>query len=285
MTGAANALHLSQPTLSTSVRALEQRLGTTLFLRNARGVVPTAAGRVLARAADAVFALLRHAEEEIQGIESTPTGHFIIGCYHSVGAIFLPGLTTALATRAPGIQLSFWEGIGPRVIEAVVDRTIHFGVDIDSDPPPKLHPDLVRVRMFRDVVGVVCARGKPAPGAPLFHVPRVHSSERVLEALRAKGRLPERVVACGDLDLVKSLVLSRAGIGILPWRLALHETPRGALRLLDTNQPFEVDVGCVYFRSDFHRTRAALLLREELIRRGRELDSVPMPCGIARIGS
>jgi len=107
----------------------------------------------------------------------------------------------------------------------------------------------------------------------------------VLEALRSKGKLPERMVACGDLDLVKSLLLSRAGIGILPWRLAIDAAPRGALRLLDPKLPFEVDVGCLFYRSDFHRTRAALLLREELIRRGRELDFVPMPCGVGRIGS
>src|SRR5215475_1730849 len=90
LTAAARELRVSQPTLSTAVRGLERRLGTTLFLR--------------------------HAGEEIHGIESSPTGQFVIGCYHSVGAIFLPGLTTALATRAPGIQLSFWEGIGPLVI-------------------------------------------------------------------------------------------------------------------------------------------------------------------------
>lgn len=285
MTAAAKELRLSQPTLSTAVRGLERRLGTTLFLRNPRGVVPTASGMVLARAADAAFALLGHAREEILGIESTAVGHFVIGCYHSVGAIFLPGLTTGLATRAPGIQLSFWEGIGPRVIEAVVDRTIHFGVDIDSDAPSRLHPDLVRIPMFRDVVGVVCSKGKLSPGAPLFHVPRVRSSERVVEALRAKGRLPERVVACGDLDLVKSLVLSGAGIGVLPWRAAIQGTARGAMRLLDPKLPFEVDVGCAFFRGDLHRTRAALLVRDELIRRGQELDSVPMPCGVAGIAS
>jgi len=284
MTAAARELRVSQPTLSAAMQGMERRLGTTLFLRNPRGVVPTAAGRVLARAADDVFALLRHAQEEILGIESAAAGHFVIGCYHSVGQIFLPTLTTRLATRAPGIQLSFWEGIGPRLVEAVVDRTIQFGVDIDSDPPPRLPPDLVRVPMFRDVVGVVCARGKPAPGAPLFHVPRVRSSERVVEALRARGRLPGRVVPCGDLDLVKSLVLSGAGIGVLPWRLGIHGTARGAIRLLDPKLPFEVDVGCAFFRSDFHRTRAALLLRDELIRRGRELDSVPMPCDVAGIG-
>jgi len=285
MTAAARELRVSQPTLSAAVQGLERRLRTTLFLRNPRGVVPTEAGRVLARAADEVFALLHQAQEEILGIESTAAGHFVIGCYHSVGAIFLPGLTSALAARAPGIQLSFWEGIGPRVIEAVVDRTIDFGLDIDSDPPPRLPPDLVRVPMFRDVVGVVCARGRRPAASPLFYVPRVRSGERVVEALRAKGKLPERVVACGDLDLVKSLVLSGAGIGVLPWRAAIQGTARGALRLLDPKLPFEVDVGCLYFRADFHRTRAAQLLRDELIRWGRQLNAVLMPCGVPAIGS
>jgi DNA-binding transcriptional LysR family regulator len=48
------------------------------------------------------------------------------------------------------------------------------------------------------------------------YVPRIPSSQRVVEALRATGKLPGRVVPCGDLELVKSLVLHGAGIGILP---------------------------------------------------------------------
>jgi DNA-binding transcriptional LysR family regulator len=51
------------------------------------------------------------------------------------------------------------------------------------------------------------------------------------------------VAACGDLDLVKSMVLSGAGISVLPWRVAIQGTVRGALRLIDFKLPFEVDVG------------------------------------------
>jgi DNA-binding transcriptional LysR family regulator len=280
LTAAAEQLRVSQPTLSAAIRGLEKRLGTTLFLRNPRGMVPTASGKILARAADEVGALLRRAEEQIRGVESAAVGQFVIGCYHSVGAIFLPGLTTGVAARAPAIELSFWEGVGPRVIEAVVDRTVHFGLDIDS-LVPRRHPDLVRVPLFRDVVGIVCARRRPPATAPLFHVPRVRSSAKIVEALQARGLLPERVVPCGDLELVKSLVQSGAGLGVLPWRLAIQGTTRGALRLADPKLPFEVDIGSLYYRADLHRTRAALLVREELIRRGRELDRVPMPCGIA----
>jgi len=284
MTAAARQLRVSQPTLSNAVQELERRLGTSLFLRGPRGMVPTASGKTLVRAADDVFALLHQADDAIRGIETAAAGHFVIGCYHSFGALFLPELMRGLATRAPAIELSLWEGIGPRVVDAVIDRTVHFGVGVSSASSLRPHPELVLVPMFRDVMAVVCARRRPPRAAPLFHVPRISLSERVVEALRAKGQLPERVVSCGDLELVKSLVLSGAGVGILPWRVGIHGIARGALRLLDAKLPFEVDVGCLFYRADLHRTRGALLLRDELVRRGRELDAIALPCGVGRIG-
>lgn len=282
MTAAAKQLGVSQPTLSNAVRDLESRLGTSLFLRGPRGVVPTEAGKALARAADDVFSLLRQTDEELHGIESAASGHFTVGCYHSFGALFLPGLMRGLAKRAPGIELSLWEGIGPRVVDAVVDRTVHFGVGVTSSVRP--HPELVPVPMFRDVMVVVTGRRRPAPSAPLFHVPRVLLSEKVLDALRDRKELPERVVPCGDLELVKSLVLHGAGIGILPWRVAIQDTARGALRLLDPKLPFEVDVGCMFYRADLHRRRGALVLRDEIVAHGRELDAIALPCGVLPIG-
>src|SRR5205814_9700 len=97
------------------------------------------------------------------------------------------------------------------------------------------------------------------------------------EALRARGQLPERVVPCGDLELVKSLVLGGVGVGVLPWRVAMQGTSREALRLVDPKLPFEVDVGCLFYRADLHRTKGAMLLRDELVRRGRQLDAIVMP--------
>lgn len=275
ITEASKQLRVSQPTLSIAVRGLETRLGTTLFLRGPRGVVPTASGQALARAADEVFALLRQTDETIRGIQSAPAGRFVIACYHSFGAFFLPQVMRGLARRAPAIELALWEGTGPQVRDAVIDRTAHFGVDAGIEPLP--HRDLVIVPMFRDLIAVVCARRRPRTVAPLFYVPRIPSCTRVLEALRARRKLPERVVPCGDLELVKSLVLNGAGIGILPWRMARHRTPPGALRLLDPALPSEVDVASLFYRGDLHRTRGALLVRDALVNRGKELDALRMP--------
>lgn len=247
-----------------------------------KGVVPTESGRVLVRASEEVLALLRHVDEEVRGIESVLAGRFVIGCYHSFGAFFLPPLMRDLAVDAPRIELALWEGTGPEVRDAVVNRTVHFGVDAGLEP--RQHPDLVIVPMFRDVIVVVCARRRPRDGMPLFYVPRIPSSVRVVDTLRARGKLPPRVVPCGDIELVKSLVLDGAGTGVLPWR-ACYGAPRGVVRLLDPALPFEVDVASLFYRADLHRTRAAMRVRDEIVRRGRELDAVDMPVRVARIGS
>jgi DNA-binding transcriptional LysR family regulator len=283
MTVAARQLRVSQPTLSNAVRDLEKRLGTSLFLRGSRGVTPTASGKALARAAETVFALLRQTDEELRGIESAAAGRFLIGCSHSFGAIVLPDLMRDLAERAPAIEVSLWEGHGPRVIDAVVDRTVHFGLAVHSSSSPKLHPELVIVPLFRDVMCIVRAKRPSPKNAPLLYVPRVALSQRVVDAMRAKGRLPDRVVPCGDLELVKALVLGGVGHGILPWRVAIR-AGKGALQLVDPKLPFEVDVGCLFYRADLHRTRGALLLRDEIVRQGGVLDRVPLPCGVPAIG-
>jgi len=273
-TAAARQLRVSQPTLSVAVQALEQRLGTTLFLRGPRGVATTAAGAAMVRTGDEVLALLRQADEEIRGIESAAAGRFTIGCYHSFGAFFLPEPMRRLAERAPGIELSLWEGTSPDVRDAVVNRTVQFGVGVS----PRPHPDLVLVPLFRDVMVVVRGR-RPLPrAAPLFYVPRISLSEKVVGAMRGAGRLPTRLVPCGDLELVKSLVLHGAGIGVLPWRVARYGTTPAALRLVDPKLPHELDVGYLIYRADQHRTRAAKLVRDELARHGRALDRDPLPC-------
>lgn len=282
MTEAARRLRVSQPTLSVAVRAVEERLGTSLFLRGPRGVVATASGQALVRAAESVFTILQQADDAVRGVETEAAGRYVVGCYHSFGAIFLPPMFRALRRRAPRIELTLWEGTGPDVVTAVLDRTVHFGVD--AGLPPRPHPDLVVVPLFRDFMALVGARRHPRVRGPVFHVPRIPSSARVVSALLDRRRFAAGdLVACGDLELVRSLVAQGAGLGVMPWRVAAHGAPRGALRLVDPALPHEVEVAAMFHRADLHRTHGANVVREELVARGRALDRVSMPVKIGRV--
>ncbi|MHA6757892.1 LysR family transcriptional regulator [Streptacidiphilus sp. PAMC 29251] len=66
ISAAARRLHVTQPTLSRQLRELEARLGTELFERQGRGVVPTAAGAALVRRAATVLATAEAALEDVR---------------------------------------------------------------------------------------------------------------------------------------------------------------------------------------------------------------------------
>lgn len=66
--GAAQSLHLSQPTLSTQLKALEEELGKQLFVRGSKGsrkVTLTSEGMVLRKRAEEILDLVHKAETEI----------------------------------------------------------------------------------------------------------------------------------------------------------------------------------------------------------------------------
>lgn len=281
ITAAARRLRVSQPAISMAVKKLEARLGTALLLRAPAGVTLTAAGIELVRHANEAFVTLRIAEEQIRAMRTGESGRFVIGCYHSFGAFFLPEMLRQFTADAPGIELSLWEGTSDEVRDAVVDGTVHFGLMVS----PRPQPELVLVKLFKDLMGVfapgqlsrrerlsVLARG------PLYHVERVALSRRVVAALARRKLLPPRVMACGDLELAKSLALNGAGAAVLPLRVAIYNTPENALRLVDPALPFEVDTAYLAFRADLPRTRAASRLKEALTARGRALHrSVELP--------
>jgi DNA-binding transcriptional LysR family regulator len=281
ITAAARRLRVSQPAISVAVKKLEAHLGSTLLLRGSAGATLTPAGIELVRHARETLVALRTAEDQVRAMRTGESGRFVIGCYHSFGAFFLPEMLRRLTIDAPGIELTLWEGTSEEVRNAVVDRTVHFGLLVS----PRPQPELVLVKMFKDVVGVfapgqlsererlaVLARG------PLYHVERVAISRRVVTALADRKLLPQRVMACGDLELVKSLVLNGAGAAVLPLRVAIYNTPEGALRIADPTLPTEIDTAYLAFRADLQRTRAATRLKTALIARGQALHrAVELP--------
>src|SRR5215469_16509034 len=93
---AAAELNTVQSNVTARIRALEAQVGTTLFERNSRGVVLTAAGRRLLPFAARVAALLKEATEAARD-DGTPRGSLHIGTLDSTAALRLPPILSAYA--------------------------------------------------------------------------------------------------------------------------------------------------------------------------------------------
>ena len=82
ITAAAESLHISQPALSTQLKALETELGKQLLIRGVKGsrkVVLTEEGMILRKRAEEMISLMRRTEEEITGSNETIAGNVFIG--------------------------------------------------------------------------------------------------------------------------------------------------------------------------------------------------------------
>lgn len=89
ISGAAEVLHLSQPTLSRQLKDLEEELGKRLFIRGNRKITLTEEGMLLRKRAEEITELMRKTESEIAQSEDTIAGDITIGAAEARPVRFL----------------------------------------------------------------------------------------------------------------------------------------------------------------------------------------------------
>ncbi len=279
VTAAARALGLSQPAVSAAIHKLEEELETTLLLRTSRGVSLTATGHALLKHAQGMERAATVAHREIGGLEDEPRGRFTIGCHESLGAYFLPPLFTHFFAEHPAIDLVLSNANSRDVERAVIDRRIDFGVVVN----PEQHPESIVTPLFVDRVAIVAHRALFRNKRPwremiaehaLVHAPALRQTQFILGALDQAGVAPRRAVPCVSLELVKSLVLDRVGLGILPLRVARYHTPEDRVRVVVKDPGFDDRIALVR-RVDLHVTSAAHLVLDAFAAHGKELTRHP----------
>ena len=117
-TAAAESLRVTQPAVAEQIRKLEQLLGTDLFVRAGRGVVPTEAARVFAEHATRSLRALEDAAGSVGELTSLNTGTVSLGVFSGPLAWQLEQLVASFLTEYPNVTVRL---IG-RNSSAIVDR-------------------------------------------------------------------------------------------------------------------------------------------------------------------
>src|SRR5689334_25198379 len=106
---AAERCHVSQPTLSTQVKKLEETLGVRLFERAARRVQPTAAGERIVARARAVLDEVREIGDLARGQRAPLCGVLRLGIIPTLAPYVLPWLVPPLRKAYPELRLMLRE--------------------------------------------------------------------------------------------------------------------------------------------------------------------------------
>lgn len=106
---AADACHVSQPTLSAQLRKLEEQLGLTLVERHPRNVMLTAAGAALADKARKVLNTAKEFEDTARTLADPLAGDLHIGLIPTLAPYLLPHITMPIAQALPEVHLFLYE--------------------------------------------------------------------------------------------------------------------------------------------------------------------------------
>lgn len=224
---AAEAVHRSQPRVSTHVAALEREAGVPLFDRSKRPVRLTEAGEVLAGHARAILYRLGTAEEAMATRRDSARGVVTLGSYPSASAAFVPGLLEHLAVTRPAIKVVLVE----RSTLELDSALSHGEIDIYLRPMAPPAGDTVRLRaLWQESLAVVLPLGHPldelpdplpvaaVAAYPLITIGRLGSPDvpgfETYKVFREHGFEPRAVQATNQPQTLVSLVRSRLGVGV-----------------------------------------------------------------------
>jgi DNA-binding transcriptional LysR family regulator len=264
---AAEALFLTQPTVSEHVRALEDDLGIQLLDRLGRGAAPTPAGQLLLGYARRILALTREARQAIDQFQGRMTGELLVGGSTIPGEYLLPALVGRFKARYPDASISVLIGSSRQVAEWVEEGRVEVGV-IGALPSSR---NLASRELMPDELVVVVPPDHPWAERDSVAIPEVKAEPLVVRERGSGSREAlERALAevgaslgafrvvgeMGSTQAVKQAVRAGVGIAIISRRAVLDEC---RVRLLSCLELRDLQVSrSFYLVTHRERTRSPI---------------------------
>lgn len=232
-TKAAEACHVSQPSLSQQIASLERELGAPLFVRQGRSVRLTDAGEALLRHAERMLeeeAAARRAVQEALGLQR---GRLTVWTLPTPGQHLLPPLLAAYRASYPNIEIFVREMVPAR---AVAEAVATGRADIGIAHLPYQSPGLSERVLLQEELALVVPDAHPlaaqhsVPLTALAEEDFIWVSEGATEAhplyaaCLAAGFAPHIACMSGSAQGMQAFVAAGLGIALLP-RLALQPPP------------------------------------------------------------
>ena len=161
ISAAAESLHISQPTLSTQLKGLEEELGKQLLIRGTRGsrkVLLTDEGMILRKRAEEILSLVQRTEDEITRSDDVIVGDVYIGAGETDIVRFFARAAKEMQKKYPDIHFHISSGNAEHVLEHLDKGLIDFGLLFGSVDEQKY--DSIPLS-FKDTWGVLMRKDAP----------------------------------------------------------------------------------------------------------------------------
>jgi LysR family cys regulon transcriptional activator len=257
VSGAAAALHTSQPGVSKQIRALESELGVDLFVRQGRRFVAlTDAGREVLPAIERILEGIANLKAIGAEHASQAKGSLAVAVTHTQARYALPTVVTAFKKRYPEVKLKLVQGNPHQLARMVVAGEADLAIATEALDEYEELVALPGYQWHHCLVvpaGHALTRAKPVSLEAIARFPIVTydatfaGRTAIDKAFAARGLTPEVALSALDSDVIKSYVSLGLGVGIISQR-AYREGKEEGLVAIDTAHLFPAQVTRIAYR-------------------------------------
>jgi LysR family transcriptional regulator, regulator for genes of the gallate degradation pathway len=275
MPSVAESLGITQPAVSLGIRQLEDTIGTALFERTARGMIPTPAGAALALRLKRAMAEIRHAASDIDALRGITQGTVTVGALPLGRTRLLPESIASIVAAYPGLRIATVEGSFESLAASL--RAGDLDLILGAVRPAEFASDLESRPLVDDELALVVRNGHPWSkrrsiatrdlAQARWILPRANTPNRTLfeRALKHRGLAqPQVVVETSDLAVLRGVLVNTDLVTAISPRQLSYELAAGLLVALPFPLPDTRRVIGITRRADSVASPGARILMEEI---------------------
>lgn len=251
-TKAAEALHLTQPTISKIIKNLENELGVEVFVREGRHIKLTAAGETIVSHAGPILQLFDGLEAALHDLTYLNTGSIRLGIPPMAGSSFFPQVIKKFREQYPNIAIKMMENGAKRIEESLSEGILDVGVALW--PIDEVLFD--SFTLVEDRLKVILPSSHPLADREQIRLADLAEErfilfnsdfalhDRIISECRVVGYDPHIVYESSQWDFIGEMVGADLGIAMLPDTMCRQLNPNKvrAAALVDPVIPWRLDM-------------------------------------------
>lgn len=234
---AADALYVTQPTLTARLKSLEQELDAKLFVRSQRGMRLSDAGRAFLPYAERTLDSVLSGRRLLAELARGESGQLALGAAPAVSTYVLPRILTRFRRTHPKVSVAVRTGHSEEVLELVLREQVQVGLG-----RALRHPDVEAIPLYEDELVLVVDPHHPfaeqqeigpdqLTDVQLILFDRTSSYHRLTsEFFEGVGAVPRGIMELDNIDAAKKMVEQGLGVALLPHTAVSAELEAGTLR-------------------------------------------------------
>ena len=234
---AADNLGIAQPALSKFMANLEQELEIKLFYRLPRGLRLTAEGEITLKYFHRISKEIADLHTQIKSLKIEVLGKFKISLHTVIARKILPQLEKKMADKSGKLHTEYIFQSSREGTQSVLNGEVDFALVADA----RNYPDLVKIKLWSDYVGLFSLDGKLKD--TVVYNPQTINVNKVLSTLRCS-----QYRSIEDYETISLIVKNSNVMGLLPSSILTVED-----KLKIAKKIYATDISLIY-RADSNRS-------------------------------